>query len=429
MHALLPCLILLFPSYSPQEGVRTRRSREAIVKANTKPKIARAVGQRIDNFCSVLERFYDDLGLKKNSNNLLVARLYATFEEYEATYKRQNPGEEPPLAYYSSALNAIVLYDDERDVTLRQTLFHESSHQYLNRYTTAAPLWLDEGLAEYFEGWRMAPDGTLIEERINLFDVTILQDALNQQQELRPRELVAMSWSQFRSFPDRSPHRHRYLNYVTAWGVVWFSLEGGTEEDKERLVTYLEDLDKKAGSARFQVDDWDDFEKRWRAAILDLSAEPSDAMDHVMLASGFRSSGDYKRALPEYRAAQEADPEMPGISFWMGYCNKRLGYYGKALDWFEIAREEEPENPSAPYQMAEITLGVGDPGEALELAQEASKLAGGESPGYLELVAWCQAATGEKRKALRTARKILKLVESETELDYYEEMIAELQKQ
>ena len=122
-----------------QEGLRTRRTKEAIVKSNTTKSIATVVGKRIDNFCKEFGAFYDELGLKKKSNNKLVARLFNTYEEYKTHYIRNHTGEYAPKAYFSSSLNAIVLYNDEGDITLRQTLFHECSHQYLNRYTSDAP--------------------------------------------------------------------------------------------------------------------------------------------------------------------------------------------------------------------------------------------------------------------------------------------------
>ena len=63
------------------------------------------------------------------------------------TFRPSNfvPNDDPPMAYYSSAENQLVLYNDEADVTLRQTLFHETSHQYLDRYTD----WPDRQRATY----------------------------------------------------------------------------------------------------------------------------------------------------------------------------------------------------------------------------------------------------------------------------------------
>jgi hypothetical protein len=220
--ALLPCLAGLAPA---QQGLRTRKSKDTIVKANTSKEIAEAVGTRIQNYCAEFQAFYDELGLEKKSDNALVARLFDTREEFETQYKRTMGGDDPPLAYYAPSLNAIVLYNDEADVTLRQTLFHESSHQYLSRYTADAPKWLNEGLAEYFEGWRMSPEGKRIEKRVNLFDLKVLQDCTRAGKSLAPRELAAFDAKQFDDWKKLRPDLHPYLHYVTSWGIVYFSLE------------------------------------------------------------------------------------------------------------------------------------------------------------------------------------------------------------
>ncbi len=435
MLRALFCMLLLAWSESPtlQEGLRTRKTKEAIVKSNTNKEIAQAVGQRIDNFCSVLGDFYEELGLEKKSDNKLVARLFNTYEEYEVHYRRAYPQGAPPLAYYSPSLNAIVLYNDEVDVTLRQTLFHESSHQYLDRFTSDAPRWLNEGLAEFFEGWRMSSEGTLLEKRVHLYDLKVLQDALRAGKHLPPHELVSLDDEQFKDFRKHYPELHPYLHYMTSWGLVWFSLELSSDpEDRERLIGYLSDLNEKGPNARFEVEDWEDFETRWSKALLGLQVEPVDAVDFVLLAAGYREGGDYAKAAQLYQSALEKDPRAPGALFGVGLCFKRMGNNDEALKWLEKARQVEPENPSIPYLMARIVLGIdmqdakGDPARALELAEEASELASGESPQMLELVARCQAAGGDGGAAARTLRKILALVEDEAEKAYYEELAKEL---
>src|SRR5262245_41022507 len=103
--------LLLVSLVSAQEGLRTRKSKDAIVKSNTTKEIAEAVGRRIDNFCAVFEGFYDELGLHKKSDNTLVARVFNTHEEFETQYRRTEGTEfDPPQAYFDSSLNAIVLY-------------------------------------------------------------------------------------------------------------------------------------------------------------------------------------------------------------------------------------------------------------------------------------------------------------------------------
>jgi tetratricopeptide (TPR) repeat protein len=433
---LFALALVLAAPFPAQKGLDTRRTKQAIIKANTSKAIAEAVGQRIDNFCTVFQGFYDELGLEKKSDNMLSARLFNTYEEYEKQFKRQNPDEDPPLAYFSPSMNAIVLYNDEADVTLRQTLFHESSHQFLNRYTSDAPKWLNEGLSEYFEGWRMSPEGKLVEKRTNLYDLKVLQDCLKSGKYLPPKDLVNFDATQFNDFRKNHPELHPYLHYVTAWGLVYFSLElSSVPEDRERLVGYLRDLNSKGARATFEVDSWIDFEARWKTAILGLEPKPVDMVDHILLAVGLRQNREWKEAAALYQKAYELDPKAPGALYWVGYCYKRLGDYDSAMQWLEKARAAEPENPSVPYLMARIALGFdmndskkakSDPAKALELAEAASKLAGGESPGYLELVARCQAKGGDAASAGKTVKRILKLVEEDADKDYYEKLEKEL---
>jgi len=429
----LAVLAALAAGAHAQSGLRTRSSDEARIKSNLSADAADAVGERIDNYCDIFQPFYDELGLDRKNDNTIIARVFSTYDEFASHYERRNPGEDPPLAYFSSSMNALVLYDDDADVTLRQTLLHECSHQFFYRYVYGAPSWINEGLAEYFEGWRVTQAGELVEKRPNVYDLIIVQNALRDEAYVRPRELVAMESADFRDFDEDHPELHGYLHYVTAWSIVWYCLEMGPEEDRERMVDYLRELNRRGERAELQVDDWDAFEERWRAAILRLEPERSDAADHVLIAGGHRSNRDWLLACDEYRAALAKDPEAPGVPYWLGYCYKRRGRYADAAEWLERAREADPDNPSAPYLLARIALGIdkrdaaSDPARALALAEEACELDPSESVGYRELLARCQAATGDFRSALRTARRIARDVRDDDALvAYYEAFVDEL---
>lgn len=416
------------PGADAQKGLRTRRTKEAIVKSNTSKDIANAVGKRIDNFCKEFGAFYDELGMKKRADNKLVARLFNTYEEYETQYIRNNPGETAPKAYFSPSLNAIVLYNDEGDITLRQTLFHECSHQYLNRYTNDAPKWLNEGMAEFFEGWRMTPEGTKVDERFNLYDLTVLQRAIKSGETLPLPELVGMDYKAFNSYRKNHPNLHSYLHYCTSWGLVWYSLKSGIGEHRERIVQYLRDLSAKGPRAKFEVDDWEAFEADWKKFILGLDVDPVDATDFLLLAGGHRRGREYKEAIALYTKALELEEGSPTALYNLGFCSKRLGHYDTALEWLEKARAADPKNASAPYQMSRIVLGIdndqapSDPGRALDLAEAALESAGGESPQFMELVAHCLARSGDGKKAQRLIRKIIKLVDDDEMKAYYKEL-------
>jgi tetratricopeptide (TPR) repeat protein len=364
---------------------------------------------------------------------VIVARLFSTHEEFAEFSTRNTSLSSVPAAFFSASLNAIVLYDDENDIYLRQTVFHECSHQFLNRYAHDVPKWLNEGLAEYFEGWRISAEGKLLEKRVSLFDLHLLQDALRRGKGLPLETLVAMepgTFTEFRkSFPDLDP----YLHYATSWGFVYASLDGANAEDRERILRCLSDLNRTSHSDAYRGVDWSAIQARFERTILALKAGPRDALDHVLLARGFLRSREWQRALEHYESARKADPKMRGTAYWIGYLYKWKGEAAKAVEWLERAREEAPADPSPIYQLARIVGGIdrqnlaGDPARGLALAQEASKAAGGDDPFYLFFVAECQAHAGDRTKALVTARKALKLVDEEGRAGY-EKRFAELEK-
>ncbi|MFT5050054.1 MAG: hypothetical protein ACI8QZ_001448 [Chlamydiales bacterium] len=231
--ALLPTLI------GPVD--LTTRGKECRIKSDVKPKIAKSVAARVDNYCENFARFYEELGFKPRSSNKVVIRLFAAHEDFVEFFHRNHRGEDPPAAYFSPSLNGVVSYHDPDDPYLRQVLFHETSHQYMNRYADWAPKWANEGLAEYFEGWRLDADGTVIEKRPPFYDLLLLQKALRASSEkaaatkgrmatalgalrfgghLAPEELVTMEREAFNDFPADYLGLHPYLHYATSWGLT-----------------------------------------------------------------------------------------------------------------------------------------------------------------------------------------------------------------
>ena len=412
-----------------QEGLRTYATREARVKSNAPAPVAKAVGGRIDEYCAIFADFYDAIGLDKKSDNVIVARLFATQAEFAEFWRRSRSGD-VPAAYFSADLNAIVLYADEGDVYLRQTVFHECSHQFLNRYVHDAPSWLNEGLAEYFEGWRISAEGKLLEKRPSLYDLLLLQRALRNGKGLPLEELVGMPGATFRSFGEEYPDRDPYLHYATAWGLVYASLHGGHEPDRERLIALLKDLNRKPRSDAFEGVDWRALQARFERTILALRAEPRDALDHVLVARGHLRGRDGRAAVEHYRAARAADPALRGVAYWLGLAYKLVGDRDAAVDELELARRESPKDPAPVYQLARIASGVdgfalrAEPERALRLAEQASDLAGGADPGLLMFLAERHLATGARKQGLVVARRAVQLADDASRPAYQERLEA-----
>jgi hypothetical protein len=117
-----------------------------------------------------------------------------------------------------------------RDERLEEDLRHEACHALLHAAVGAVPLWLDEGLAEYFE---TPGDADGLHPR----HAGELQAAI--QQGWRPALTRLESLNQLRQMTSR--------DYREAWGWVYFMLKA-SPQGREVLLGYLQDL--RAGTIR-----------------------------------------------------------------------------------------------------------------------------------------------------------------------------------
>lgn len=416
-----------------QKGLRTYSGKACRVKSNAPEAVAKLVAARIDRFCGIFQEFYDALELEKRRDNEVVARLFSSYDEF-LDFMKRDVGDKPWSAYASQSLNAIVLYSDESDTTLKHTLFHECSHQYLARYTSSAPKWFNEGLAEYFEGWRIE-DGEESVVRPTLYDLIVLQTALKKGEYLRPTQVVSLPPAEFVDFAEHFPKLHPTLHYATSWGLIYYFLELAPPEERELLHRYLRDLNQKgakADQAALAIDDWDAFEARWKAAILALKPACETVPEHLAVAGGYRDDRQWLPAIVAYEEALKLDPKARGVRFWIGYCHKRWGNYDAARPLLVQALGEDERDPRPAYQLARIESGM-DRKEAkpnvakgLEYARQALERAGDDDVFYLGFLARCLSLSGDHKGALTNARKALKLAEDEQKPDL-EKLIGELE--
>ncbi|MCI0587983.1 MAG: tetratricopeptide repeat protein [Planctomycetes bacterium] len=426
---LLPgaCAALLLPTAGPaaQRSKREYSGRRCEVVSDAPPEVAKAAVEWIDRFGEVFEKFYAPFGLEKRTDNAVKARLFSGYDEF-VEFRDKDVGEKPWSAYFSRSLNSLVAYHDPRDRRLLHTLFHEVQHQFLARFTGAAPKWLNEGLSEYFEGWRIGKEGSF-EPAPHLYDLHVLQASLKRGKSLPLETLVSLSPEAFVEFAKQQPGLPPNLHYATSWGLVYYLVSLAPPEEKPLLGEYLKALNakgSKAEKARIGIGDWKAFEARWREAILALQAEHSSVDDHLALAAGYREDGDWKNAIGAYEAALRLEPGALGVRYWLGSCQKRAGDYAAAGRTLEEARKEDEGDPRPSYLLARIAAGVdkkgapADPAGALELAREAFVRSGEQNPRYLAFVARCQRLGGDRNAALATMQRVLKLADDEDRPEY-----------
>lgn len=188
------------------------RTKHFTVVANTDPVRSRNLATRLEQFRSAVQTI---LGVARNDQietRVVVFRDAASFRPFKP---KRSDGTADDLVsgqfHAGSDVNSISAADDGKG---NSTVFHEYVHDVLaqNYAKSDVPAWLNEGLAEYFQGFRLA-EGSRIE--FGLPDRSHL--AILRRQTLIP-------WKDFFSIDDvslqQSSDNARLAFYAQAWALT-----------------------------------------------------------------------------------------------------------------------------------------------------------------------------------------------------------------
>lgn len=157
--------------------------------------------------------------------------LFETGERFEAFVRQQHPEFPDRRAFFLETDTRLQVYAQWGD-RVAEDLRHEVTHGYLHAAVPGLPLWLDEGIAEYFE----VPRG---HRGLNEHNLKILL-----------RHGQAHTWKPDLARLERLPPSSDMTaeDYAEAWGWVHLLLE--TEpRGRELLCQYLQQVRHEGGAA------------------------------------------------------------------------------------------------------------------------------------------------------------------------------------
>ena len=209
------------------------------------------------------DQIADELNLPVQKQPVTVY-LFADEVRYAQYLQARYPLLPPRRAYFVGTSKELAVYTfwGER---IQEDLRHEYTHGVLHASLADVPLWLDEGLAEYFE-------------------VTSQPTGMNRDYAMRLASNLAQGWK-----PDldrleslETVDDMQKADYQEAWAWVHFMLHHN-EESRSVLVSYLHDLrtNPKPGSLA----------TRLRTAI--PSAEARFASHAASLTSGIQQASSF----------------------------------------------------------------------------------------------------------------------------------------
>lgn len=224
------------------------------------------------------------LGLTASDEPIHVY-LFENAEQYKAFIHSRFPDFPDRRAFFvesDTRLSVYAQWGDHVAVDLR----HEVTHGYLHSMVQNLPLWLDEGLAEYFE----VPRGTHGYHRINLDDLAANYQAGRWRPDIRRLEAL-------KSVSDMSR-----TEYAESWAWVHLLLE--TEPARRDLLRgYLAGLRHDAAA--------EPLSNRLRQANLD---NPQLLLDHIrsVAAAGSQENHEPQSARPTTSESRPLAPNGTG---------------------------------------------------------------------------------------------------------------------
>ena len=188
----------------------------------------------------------------------VVVYLFNNETEYRKYMAVTYPKLPPRSAYFVGSSTELAVFTHWGQ-SVREDLRHEYTHGLLHSAMKRVPLWLDEGLAEYFEVSGPQPGG------------------INREYATKLSALLAQGWrpnlKRLEALGDDAQMRRS--DYQEAWAWVHFMLHGSPEA-KHVLLSYLKDLrtipDPKPISKRLALE-CPDFQERSMSYMARLAPE------------------------------------------------------------------------------------------------------------------------------------------------------------
>ena len=133
-------------------------------------------------------------------------------------------------AFVSVAAGNFIAVDAAAEGGVARVVYHELTHHFMRNTVPGLPLWLDEGLAEYYSTFSVRGDevrvGYLIPDHVV---------ALRRREPLIP---LARFFALDQQSPELTDARRQTRFYAQAWALVHYFLSGG-EARRARLEAFL----------------------------------------------------------------------------------------------------------------------------------------------------------------------------------------------
>ena len=211
------------------------RSQNFTVVGEAREKDLRRVAVRLEEFRAALARLLPE-GPKDAGapTTVIVFRDDAAYQPFKPVLGGQTASYVAGYFQPGAEVNYITLaLDSDWSRGYASTLQHEHTHLLVNNYFPAAPLWLKEGLAEFYSTARLSKDRRRVSAGAEL---------PTRVRQLRGAQLIPlrMLFEVDQASPYYYESGKRGLFYAQSWALAHFILNGDGGARRARLPRFVE---------------------------------------------------------------------------------------------------------------------------------------------------------------------------------------------
>lgn len=249
---LLCLTVLLFVSSTLAEGKWTK------VEMTNFTLVGSASEKELRNVGNKLEQFRQTLSLlmpkaKLESSVPITVYVFDSYDDFQSYFHyEKNERKIGGIFISRDEANYIDLSIEKKYYDIYDVIFHEYFHYVLRRNLFRVPLWLHEGMAEYFSTFDIDEDGK---------KVKIGMPVSRRVVELRKRDFMPLDklFAVNGKSPEYKESDKVGVFYAESWALVHFLLNGNNGQRKNQLFQFVDLINagnatKDAFQKAFQTD-------------------------------------------------------------------------------------------------------------------------------------------------------------------------------
>jgi len=228
-----------------------------------------------------MESIFQDYSRRLKGYDKINGRFEIRVFKTEAAYNKALPMVKGSAGVFISNMQLLAAHAErDTDEDVLRTLYHEGFHQFMfNAISPNCPLWLNEGLAEYFGAATWNGKKFATGERPT-YRIVQMRAIIKNGKTIPLKELFSMTNAQWaknvRDNPDKAA-----VQYLQSWSIVHFLAHAGQGQYARRLEDVISAIHKgKNGDTPFMDvfgKDLPKFESLWKRYAQAMTPTPKYA--------------------------------------------------------------------------------------------------------------------------------------------------------